>query len=463
MALAAAPAASCGRRITHLPVTLSWYSWGPEYPLEWTVGPGLNPRLRVFSGPGPQATPVPPEKVLEQQLAPFLADRTDLTVKILTERPDRYHDKLLALASAGQMPDVVAYDGPHAIRLVRSNLLYHLGRLQGTGNRAFLQSFPSSYLDASSYRGKLYGLPYQSRQLVLYVNKTAFARLSLPPPDWGNPNWTWAHFLEKASALTERVFGGGVRQFGTLFTGRPMWAALIRQNGGLEFSKDHSRSFYDSPEVYEAIQWAADLVGRYRVAPTEQQNPGGRNWNFDAGNVAMWIWYQHSVPLVSQRVFTSFEWDIYPLPMNRRAATYADWGYLSIGANTVDVDKAWELVRFLCGPDGDALALRDGVAGPIVRGNEPGFMTGVGAGKNKAAAIQAAQQPMAYRPLHDAWDQIASLQEFYLRPVWNGEQKAVYAARALRQAVDAVLAGLETPKGPAVGNAPAPGADEGEG
>ena len=443
--------AACGRQINKTPVEISWYAWGPEYPQQWTVGPGLNPRQQGFFGQG-QATPVPPEQVLQQQIASFTTDREDLTVKIATERPDRYHDKLKAFAAAGQMPDVVAYDTQFAVPLIRAGLLYHLGRLQGSTNRAFLQSFPSSYLEASSYRGKLYGLPYQSRQLVLYVNKTAFSGLSLPPVEWGSPNWTWAHFLEKATALTQRAFGGGVRQFGTLFTGRPMWAALIRQNGAQEFNKDVSRSYYDSPEVYEALQWAADLVWRSRVAPSEQQNPQGRNYNFDGGNVAMWMWYQHSVPLVSGRVFTNFDWDVYPLPMNHKSGTYAEWGYLSVSQNTVDVDRAWELVRFLAGPEGDALALRDGVAGPIQRGTEPRFMTGSGANKNKAAAIQAAQQPMATRPMHDAWDQIQSLLDFYLRPVWAGEQRAVYPARALRLAVDAVLAGLEAPKGPAVGS-----------
>ena len=459
-ALGAAALAACGRQVTKTPVTLSWYSWGPQLPPPWTLGPGLNPRQQF--GGGAQPTPVPPEKVLEQQIAPFTADRDDLTIKILTERFDKYHDKLRALAAAGQLPDVVAFDGGQALPLIRANLLYPLGRLQGASNRAVLQSFPPSYLEASAYRGKLYGLPYQSRQLVLYVNKTAFAGLALPPAEWGSPQWTWAHFLEKASALTHRLFGGGYRQFGTLLTGRPMWAALIRQNGGLEFSREMSRSYYDTPEVHEAIQWAHDLVWRYHVAPTEEQNPKGANWNFDFGNVAMWIWYQHALPVVAQRVF-NFEWDIYPLPMNRKSATYAEWGYLSLSANTVDVDRAWEFARFLCGPEGDALALREGVAGPIRRGTEPGFLTGAAGAKNKAAAIQAAQQPMATRPQHESWDQVQSLLEFYLRPVWAGTQSALYACRDLRLAVDGVLAGLEAPKAPAVGNAPADGGAAGEG
>jgi hypothetical protein len=82
--------------------------------------------------------------VLAQQLAPFTADRDDLKVKILTERVDRYNDKLLALASVGQLPDVVAYDNPQALALIKGNSLYHLGRLQGANSRAFLQLFTST-------------------------------------------------------------------------------------------------------------------------------------------------------------------------------------------------------------------------------------------------------------------------------------------------------------------------------
>jgi multiple sugar transport system substrate-binding protein len=453
-------AAGCGRQISKVPVEISWYSWGPQLPAAWTVGPGLNPRVRVGGppqGPGAQATPVPPEQVLGQQIAAFTAEREDVTVKIMTERADRYHEKLQALASVGQLPDVVAYDGVQALPLIRGNALYHLGRLQGASSRAFVQGFPTPYVEGSSYRGKLYGVPYQSRQLVLYVNKSLFQGLTLPPQEWGSPNWTWTHFLEKATALTQRAFAGGTRQFGTLVTGRPFWAALIRQNGGQEFNREMSRSFYDAPEAHEALQWAADLIWRYRVAPNEQQNPGGRNFNFDTGNVAMWPWYQHSIPLVAQRVYTNFDWDIYPLPMSKKPATYADWGYLSLSANPVDVDRAWELLRFLAGPDGDALALREGVAGPLQRGTEPVFLTGAG-GMNKAAAIQATQQATVTRPLHEAWAQIDSLLTFYLRGVFAGNERAVYACRDLRPVVDGILAGLEAPKSPAVGN---PGAEEG--
>ncbi|MGI8424449.1 MAG: extracellular solute-binding protein, partial [Chloroflexota bacterium] len=222
-------ATGCAQRQTKVPVDLTWYSWGPQYPAQWTLGPGLNQRIfdaRLGIGPG-QATPVPPEKVLEQQIAPFIADRTDLTVKVMTERADRYHQKLVALAIAGQLPDVVAYDNAQALPLIKGNALYNLSRLQGSKIRQFLQNFPTSYIESSSYRGKLFGVPYQSRQLVLYVNKTLFGGLSLPPLEWGSPNWTWGHYLEKASALTHRTLGGAARQFGALMTGRPFWAALI--------------------------------------------------------------------------------------------------------------------------------------------------------------------------------------------------------------------------------------------
>src|SRR5687767_1760129 len=92
--LATLGATGCAQRQNKVPVELSWYSWGPTYPAQWTLGPGLNQRNQGFGvgNPGPgQPTPVPPEAILAQQISAFTADREDLTVRISTERFDRYH------------------------------------------------------------------------------------------------------------------------------------------------------------------------------------------------------------------------------------------------------------------------------------------------------------------------------------------------------------------------------------
>lgn len=466
-----AGAATCGHPTTKPPTSLTWYSWGPEYPLPFTAGPGLNTRVNwmqvanqfaaVASGasgntiptPGTgSATPVPTDKLLEQQIEGFVAERNGLTVKVSTERFDRYHEKLSTFAAAGMLPDVIAYDGANALPLLKAGALYPLQRLQGSTGLAFLAGYQPGYIESSMYRGRLYGLPYQARNLVLYVNKSMFSGMSLPPSTWGTPDWTWARFLEVAGQLTRRVAGGGYRQMGTLLTGRPFWASLIRQNGAAEFSKDLSRSRYAEPVVHEALQWASDLVWRYGVAPSEQQNPNGQAFTFDGGTVAMWVWYQHAIPLLSTRNL-GFEWDVYPLPSSRQAATYADWSFVSMNTNTTEVDAAWDLMRYLAGPDGDQRALRTGIAAPVVRGSEVRFMTGAAATRNRAAAIQASQQPLAVRPLHESWVQLTGLIDYYLRPVWTGQERAAYAARDLSKALDAVLNGVGL-GGPAIGNAP---------
>ncbi|NBX46326.1 MAG: extracellular solute-binding protein [Chloroflexi bacterium] len=188
-------------------------SWGPELPLPFTAGPGINNRLNwnqvagQFASAAASAggavptpgtgnpTPVPTDKLLEQQISTFTSEREDVNVTIMTERFDRYNDKLMAFAASGQMPDVVVYDGPNALPLLKAGAFYPLQRLQGASGRAFLADYQPGYLDASAFRGRLFGLPYQARQLVLYVNKSAFSGLSLPPATWGSPDWTWGHFL----------------------------------------------------------------------------------------------------------------------------------------------------------------------------------------------------------------------------------------------------------------------------
>lgn len=463
-----AGAATCGHPTTKPPTSLTWYSWGPEYPLPFTAGPGLNTRVNwmqvanqfaaaasanAIPTPGfVSATPVPTDKLLEQQIEGFVAEHDGLTVKVSTERFDRYHEKLSTFAAAGMLPDVIAYDGANALPLLKAGALYPLQRLQGSTGLAFLAEYQPGYIESSMFRGRLYGLPYQARNLVLYVNKSMFSGMSLPPSTWGTPNWTWARFLEVAGQLTRRVTGGGYRQMGTLLTGRPFWASLIRQNGAAEFSRDLSRSRYAEPVVHEALQWASDLVWRYGVAPSEQQNPNGQAFTFDGGTVAMWVWYQHAIPLLSTRNL-GFDWDVYPLPSSRQAATYADWSFVSMNTNTTEAGAAWSLMRYLAGPEGDQRALRTGIAAPVVRGSEVRFMTGAAASRNRAAAIQASQQPLAVRPLHESWVQLTGLIDYYLRPVWTGQERAAYAARDLSRALDAVLNGIGL-GGPAIGNAP---------
>lgn len=451
-----AGAATCGKATVKKPSRITWISWGPEYPLPFTAGPGLNTRVNwmqvagqfaaVAAGnaiptPGPTTgTLVPTDKLLEQQIEGFVAEREGLTVAVATERFDRYHDKLSTLAAAAMLPDIVVYDGATALPLLKAGSFYPLQRLQDAAGRAFLGSYQPGYLESSAYRGRLFGLPYQVRNLVLYVNKSLFAGTSLPPTTWGSPDWTWARFLEMAGQLTRRA-GGGYRQMGTILTGRPFWASLIRQNGAAEFTREMSRSRYAEPEVQEALQWASDLVWRYGVAPSEKQNPNGQSFTFDGGTVAMWVWYQHAVPLLSTRNL-GFEWDLFPLPSSRQPATYADWSFVSMNASTMEVDASWELMRFLAGPDGDQRALRTGIAAPVVRGSEARFMTGAAASRNRAAAVQATHQALAVRPLHESWAQITSLIDYYLRPVWAGQERAAYAARDLARALDGVLSGV---------------------
>ena len=102
----------------------------------------------------------------------------------------------------------------------------------------------------------------------------------------------------------------------------------------------------------------------------------------------MWIWYQHAIPLLATRNL-GFDWDVYPLPSSRQAATYADWSFVSMNTNTTEVDAAWDLMRYLAGPDGDQRALRTGIAAPVVRGSEVRFMTGEGIASWYAQQVSA--------------------------------------------------------------------------
>ena len=311
-------------------------------------------------------------------------------------------------------------------------------------------------MEASSYRGKLFGVPYQSRQLVLYVNKSLFQGLSLPL-GVGQPQLDVGALPGEGHGPHPARLRRGYPPVRNPGHRAPLLGVLIRQNGGQEFNREMSRSFYDAPEAHEALQWAADLDlalpgGAERAAePQRQQLQLRQRQRGDVGLVPALHPPRLAAGLHQLRLG-------HLPPPQQEAGDLRGLGLPSLSANPVDVDRAWEFLRFLAGPEGDALALREGVAGPLQRGTEPVFphrRRGDEQGGGDPGHAAGHGHPSPARGLGP--DRLSAV-SFYLRGVFAGNEKASTPAGTCVRWWTGSLAGLEAPKAPAVGNA---GAEEG--
>jgi len=112
----------------------------------------------------------------------------------------------------------------------------------------------------------------------------------------------------------------------------------------------------DSPETIEAMQFMADLINKYEVAPSFAQmlQLGNSTELFASGLVAMAMTNAARVPTFQQ---SDFNWGVAPLPTGPngiRANSMSGAGYV-ISANTKNREAAWTFFEFLCGEQGQSI------------------------------------------------------------------------------------------------------------
>jgi len=142
---------------------------------------------------------------------------------------------------------------------------------------------------------------------------------------------------------------------------------LITEMGGHLWSQPetdaHVRCLLDTPIARQAVQFLVDLVYKYHVSPTPAEAGHYQNI-FMSGKVAMYIDGSWMLANLSQGIH-SFGWDVGPFPSwNGVSASSAQGIGNSIDVNSAHQEAAWTLVKWLSGPQGQAVIANDGNALP---------------------------------------------------------------------------------------------------
>src|SRR5918994_835226 len=140
-------------------------------------------------------------------------------------------------------------------------------------DRAWLKSFFPAFMPNSQTGGETWGVPFQRSTIVLYWNKDLFREAGLDPE---TAPASWAEQASFAEKLTKRDGSGNVSQWGVQIpsSGFPYWLfqGLTTQAGAVLANAEGNQTFYDKPEVTQALQYWVDLA-KQKVHP-----PGIVEW-----------------------------------------------------------------------------------------------------------------------------------------------------------------------------------------
>ncbi len=385
------------------PITITWAYWGDPWEVE------IN------------------EKVVEI----FEQDNPHIKIETFHRPWNDYFKELRSSFEAGEpVPDVLFWaqapiDIPNG---------YFMDLTETMKAQDYdLEDFYPGLMVHFNVNNKLYGLPRDSDTKVIFYNKRLFNRADVSYP---KADWTWDDLRNTALALKK----ANVVEYSFAYEANNWWMIWMWQNEVQVFDDKlfPSKTFLGEPSAAEAIQFFADLTNVDQVTPPYEtlQNSGDIATLFKEGNLAMAFGNHALVPAFSD--IEDFEWNIVRLPQQKRRANLAAGAGYVIAADTKQPQAAWEFLKFLSGPKGQAIFAEAGLAVPARRSvaeseifidseqpfDAQMFLDEVEIGEPDPAFVGANQI-------------INMMNDEVLPPVWRGEQDAA-------SAIQAALANIET-------------------
>lgn len=300
----------------------------------------------------PVAVGGPITKLIDQMAADFEKDNPGLKVKPVYA--GTYQETLVKLITAHKS------GAPPALSVVLSTDMFTLiddeaivafdDFVKTDDDKKWLASFFPAFMQNSRTGGKTWGAPFQRSTVVLYWNKDLFKEAGLDP-DKAPANW--AEQLEFAKKLTKSD-GGNVTQWGLQVpsTGFPYWLfqGFSTQAGAILMNEEGNRTFYDKPEVVEALTYWVDLSRKHKVHP-----PGIVEWGttpkdfFEKKIAMMWTTTGN---LTNVRNNAKFPFGVAMLPAGKRRGSPTGGGnfYISSKAPKAQQEAAFKFVKWATSP-----------------------------------------------------------------------------------------------------------------
>ncbi len=209
--------------------------------------------LKVWAHAGQAAE----RHVLEQQVARFNAAQPDIMVE-LTFIPERsYNAQVQAAAVAGELPDVLEFDGPFLYNYVWQGHLVPMGELLSAQTQDELLP---SITKQGRYLGNLYGVGTFDSGLGLYARRSALEVTGLRIPTGPEDAWSGSEFVAVLEAIAQHDPDGMVLDLKLNYTGEWFtyaFSPLLQSAGGDLIDRSDYQSAADvlnGPQSMAAMQ-----------------------------------------------------------------------------------------------------------------------------------------------------------------------------------------------------------------
>ncbi|MBV1732991.1 MAG: ABC transporter substrate-binding protein [Hydrogenophaga sp.] len=302
----------------------------------------------------PVAVGGPVTKIIDEMAADF--EKENPGIKIKPVYAGSYQDtvtKVLTAAKGGDAPHIAVMLSTDMYTLIDEGVVVAIDDLlKAPEDKAWLNSFYPGFMQNSQTGGKTWGIPFQRSTIVMYWNKDLFKQAGLDPQ---RPPQNWAEMVEFGQKLTQRDAAGNVSTYGVQVpsSGFPYWLfqAFTTQNGVELMNAAGTQTYFDKPEVVQALQYWVDLSRKHQIHPAGVVEWGTTPKDFFERKAAM-IWTTTG-NLTNIRSNAKFDFGVAMLPAGKQRGTPTGGGnfYVLNKTTPAERDAAVKFMKWATTPE----------------------------------------------------------------------------------------------------------------
>jgi multiple sugar transport system substrate-binding protein len=388
----------------------------------------------------PSRTPI--QKAM---MAAFTSKYPNIHLNTFVADFNTYYTKMNTNIAAGTVPDVFMMSGAYFYNMAMKGVLKDLDPYIKSAGLNLARDYFTEPAN-QSYQGKIYAIPGEIDILALAYNKDLFDAAGVRYP---TNSWTWQDIVNAAIKLTKKD-KSGVQNYGfySFNSSQELWGDLVKENGGSFLTPDLRHGALNTPEAIKAIQFAVDLIYKYKVSPTPQgvsSLPGyiqSGGSPFLTGHLAMKFQGNYEMTLLSN--IKKFKWDVVLMP-REKIQTGLGWTQAwCMSGNTSHPDEAWTLLHFLI-TEGQHITAQTAGRGLTPSLKSAAYSSAfVQAGAPHVKAWLDGWQVHSSFDFHPAWFEYQTAYSSAMDPVFANSVSVQDAVTSSTQQVNGILARYST-------------------
>lgn len=289
--------------------------------------------------------------LFKAQVLAFNQENPKIQVEIDHQEQAVWLDKFkTAVASGVALDSCFANDG-NAVPFARDGLTEDLEPYIAKTKEFKEADFFDGAWFAMKYKGRRYGVPWDSGAYALYYNMDLLDSAGVAYPD-PKKRMTWDELLTMSRRLTVDASGrragesgfdaANVKQYGLATSLSWGVAHFVHSNGGEMLSAD-GKVLLDQPAALEAIQFIADLGAKHYVRQAPQYTPNPNPIGFRTNTLAM----DHNGAWNIGRFATDVKRvGVAPAPYKKVQTSAGHYSPLVMTKHSKNKDAAWAWMYF---------------------------------------------------------------------------------------------------------------------